>query len=375
VRASRETQSGSLEDRLINQLWTSLGVDPKTLPPHVTLGELGMESLFAVQFQQDLEREYNVKMTLNDIKNVTVKQLKDFQNGNKDVLRQTVDEVKLARANLIKIKFIIPEETHTKLNSVQTGNPVYFLPPVEGIFSTMDGLAKKIDRPVIGLNWTQDMNSLKTVKEISGHYINLLKKLSPNGNYDIVGHSLGALIAVKMLSKAPVGRAVIIDIISNTPLDEEAENPSQFFEIVYKHFMKNMPKVLQDRVDRDLRPIKDDNEKLKKMMTSLKEFGGKSLVDKDMEEIFRNTAERGKLIYSYRKKSYKKFKQFKTTVKKKYLKLNGKLFIIKPFEDPDETSIEDTIKESYNIPINVWHFYLQFFVKKFHSLLKILIFI
>ncbi len=41
MRADRETKAGSLEERLINQLWSALGVDPKTLQNHVTLGELG----------------------------------------------------------------------------------------------------------------------------------------------------------------------------------------------------------------------------------------------------------------------------------------------------------------------------------------------
>jgi acyl carrier protein len=361
VRASRETRTGSSEERLIGQLWSALGVDPKTTPGHMTLGELGMESMFAVELQQGLEREYDIKLSLNDVKNVTVKQMKDFQSGNKEILRNLAKEIKLMRVHLSKIKFIIPVETHTKLNNAQNGNPIYFLPPVEGIFSMLENLAKKINRPVIGLNWTQDMKNLNSIKEISTHYTDLLKKLSPNGNYDIVGHSLGAMIVSKMLRKAPIGRAVIIDVLSNTNSEEDMNSEEYFMD----SFMKSifLSDNLRDKISRDLSSIKGTNEKLKKFGSELREFGGKSLVDKDLDEIMINTSDRSKMVVNYRMKTMKKFNQFKQNLKKKFLKSNGKLFVIKPFEESDESNIIDKISECYFLPEKVCKIFVSFFKK------------
>jgi thioesterase domain-containing protein/acyl carrier protein len=354
VRASRETLSGTSEERLISQIWSTLGVDPKTTPDCLTLGELGMESLFAIELQQGLEHEYEIKLSLNEVKNITVKQMKDFQSGNKQILACFSKNLKLMTTNLNKVKFIIPEETHTKLNAVQNGNPIYFLPPVEGIFSTLENLAKKINRPVIGLNWTRDMKNLNKMKEISDYYLNLLKKLSPNGNYDVVGYSFGGLIARKMLTKGPVGRVVIIDILSNPDLNvEEVSNEYIFESSVKKFFLQILPEFLNERIQRTLNPIKDSNEKLKKICSELKEFGGKSLVDKDMEEILRNTLERGKLLVNYRINSMKKFKQLKQKMAKKFLKTTGKLFIIKPLENSNETNPIGGVIESYYLPEKV----------------------
>jgi thioesterase domain-containing protein/acyl carrier protein len=359
MRANREIQTGSHEERLLNQLWAALGVDPKTTPNHITLGELGMESMFAVELQQALERDYDIKLSLADIKTINVKQVKEFQSGNKEDLKNLSKEIKIMRAKLTKIKFIIPTETYTKLNGVQNGNPIYFLPPVEGIFAALENLAKKINRPVIGLNWTEDMKNMTTIKEITAYYISLLKNLSPNGNYDIVGHSMGALIARKMLSKAPVGRAVIIDILSDSDLREDNINDEYFFESVNKFFYQILPKNLKERVMRDMNAIKGTNEKLKKISSELKEFGGKSLVDKDLDNILKNTFERGKLIANYRIKSMKKFNQFKQEIKTKFLKSNGKLFIITPFEDSNNNSIVSRIVESYYLPEKVFKEILQ----------------
>jgi acyl carrier protein len=354
VRANREQFSGTSEDRLIGQLWSALGVDPKTTPSHMTLRELGMESMFAVELQQGLEREYDVKLTLNDVKNITVKQMKDFQSGNKQTLKNMSKEMKVLKSNLNKVKFLIPTETHTRLNSEQNGNPIYFLPPVEGIFSVIENLAKKIDRPVIGLNWTQDIKNMNNMKQISNYYTNLLKKLSPNGNYDIIGHSFGALIATKMLRKAPIGRAVIIDVLSNDDIEEEVNDEEYIFGTILKLFQSIFfSETIRERISRDLSKIKGINEKLKKLSSELREFGGKGLIDKDMDEILTHTYERAKVIYNYRLKSTKKFKKMKQTLSKKLLQTNGKLFIIKPFEGLDESNLIERISETYFLPEKV----------------------
>ncbi len=349
MRADRETKAGSLEERLINQLWSALGVDPKTLPNHVTLGELGIESMLAVELQQTLEREYNLKLTIYQVKKITVKQMKDFQSGNKDEILKIAEDFKTAKANLAKIKFIIPNETHTKLNNVQKGIPIYVLPPVEGIFSTYEELAKKINRPVIGLNWTRDMDHLKNMKEISIYYMNLLKKLSPNDKYDIVGHSFGALIATQMFNKAPVGRLLIIDLISNKTVDKEFLSDEELFENVQNFTVQSIPETFRDRLEKDLNAIRDIDQKIKKVVIEIKEFGGKDLIGKDMEEIFKNSLERGKLLYSHRLKIKNKVNKFKMNAKKKLFKASGKLFIIKPHEGSDETNLIEKINESYNL--------------------------
>jgi thioesterase domain-containing protein/acyl carrier protein len=349
VRADRETKAGYLEERLINHLWSALGVDPKTLPNHVTLGELGIESMLAVELQQTLEREYNLKLTIYQVKKITVKQMKDFQSGNKDEILKIAEDFKTAKANLAKIKFIIPNETHTKLNNVQKGIPIYVLPPVEGIFSTYEELAKKINRPVIGLNWTRDMDHLKNMKEISIYYMNLLKKLSPNDKYDIVGHSFGALIATQMFNKAPVGRLLIIDLISNKTVDKEFLSDEELFENVQNFTVQSIPETFRDRLEKDLNAIKDIDQKIKKVVIEIKEFGGKDLIGKDMEEIFKNSLERGKLLYSHRLKIKNKVNKFKMNAKKKLFKASGKLFIIKPHEGSDETNLIEKINESYNL--------------------------
>jgi hypothetical protein len=107
---------------------------------------------------------------------------------------------------------------------------------------------------------------------------------------------------------------------------------------------------IRERIVRDLKAIPDLNDKLKKISSELREFGGKSLVDKDLDEILKNTLERGRMTANYRMKSIKNFKKFKQNLEKKFLQSSGKLFIIEPFADLNEKSVVDRIGDCYLLP-------------------------
>ena len=373
VRAKRVTQEGSRESKIVNQVWSALGVDPKTTPEHLTLGEIGMESMFAVELQQGLERDYNIKVTLNDIKNITVKHVKEFEAGKVEELRRFAEEIKMSREKICKIKFIIPSDAYTRLNSVKTGNPIYFLPPLEGIFASLEALAEKIDRPVIGLNWMKDMEKLKSVKEISNYYIKVLNTIHPEGNYDIVGHFYGALIVTKMLKKkAPIGRAAIIDMMSATDIDEEMHsNDDKMIDMIMKFICKDLPKPISDKLSRELRLKSDVNGKLSKLSSEIKDFVGKGFVARDLDDILKNSFARAKLFTSYRLKFKNKLNSAKMSAGKKYLEMSGKLLIIKPGADKNQSNEKsDRIMSSYFLPEKVLGL-LCWRTLRFHSCSKL----
>ena len=358
MRAKRITAGGTKEARIVSQIWQALGIDPKTTPDHLTLGEIGMESMFAVELQQGLERDYDIKVSLNDIKNVTIKMMKDFEAGKIEELRSFSEEIKDCRAKLSKVKFIIPSEAFTRLNNVKTGKPIYFLPPLEGIFASLEALAEKMDRPVIGLNWLRDMENMTTIKDIGKYYIDLLKTVHPKGDYDIVGHFYGALIAMQMLKKkAPVGKAVIIDMLSDAQINEDMMSDDYILDIIITFIAKDLPTVVKDKIRRDTALKPDINSKLVKISDELKDFVGKSLVSRDLEEILINSFKRAKLFSTYRFQMKNKFKKMKMDIGKKYLEMNGRLLIIKLFEfgnvPVDSDDLVDRMKNAYFLPDKV----------------------
>ena len=200
---------------MIKNIWKSLGISPDTTPEYLTLGELGMESLVSVGIQQTFESEYNLKLSTNMIKNLTVGMLKDFEKKGEQCVKLYLDRFNQTKAIFLRFKFLIPTESHTNLNGIKAGKPIYLMPAFETTFSAYEEFAKSFDRPVIGLNWTKDLNNFDNVKEITNYFVDLMKRLEPNGNYDIVGYFDGGIVTSKLFRKVSLNKAVIIDFITD----------------------------------------------------------------------------------------------------------------------------------------------------------------
>ncbi|CAG2168830.1 unnamed protein product [Oppiella nova] len=67
--------------RLAGNLWRALGIDPTITPNHLTLGEIGLESMFAIEIQQLLAKQWNVNLTLNQLKTVTIGMFKEYDDA------------------------------------------------------------------------------------------------------------------------------------------------------------------------------------------------------------------------------------------------------------------------------------------------------
>ena len=144
VKAEKTVQTGSRQKRMITELWKALGVDPENTPNHLTLGEIGLESMFAVELQQELERDFNVKMNINHIKTLTVGLLKDYENGKTEHIKKFIDEIKRARDKTCDYNFTMPTEPYTKLNNVTKGRSIYFMPPPEISFSVYEEVLTEV---------------------------------------------------------------------------------------------------------------------------------------------------------------------------------------------------------------------------------------
>ncbi|CAG2109042.1 unnamed protein product [Medioppia subpectinata] len=346
-------ESGSKKSRMIAELWRALGIDPEVTPNHLTLGEIGLESMFAVELQQELEREWNVKVSLNHVKSITIGMLKDYEAGNIGNVKKHLDELKQARANLLKQKFVIPTETHTRLNAETTGRPVYLMPTVLLNFTMFDELAQSLNRPVIGLNWTREMCKLTTIKELNQYFIKLLKQLEPNGGYDVVGYLDGAITCSKLLLKGMVDKAVIIDVLSDERFTGDQLSEEDLFVFTLNMFSE-MPDSIKDKIIRELKKETDTKARIRIVTTELVDFAGKGLVAPDIDEIYAILLARLRMLLSYRAEKRKKFSnRLKMAIGKKWSKRTGKLIMIKPFVLDNVDDVDELIgksRDTYLLP-------------------------
>jgi len=120
VKADLDADKDKSEDEVLQQLCNHLGIDRR--PNDETLGDVGLDSMMAVEIQQRLERDYDISLSLSDVKKITVGELKEFRDGNKENLKQYANDIKKGRANLAQLKFDLPTEPNSYLNDVRTGN-------------------------------------------------------------------------------------------------------------------------------------------------------------------------------------------------------------------------------------------------------------
>lgn len=108
------------------------------IDPNVTLTELGMDSLMAVEIKQGLEREYDIVMTTQEIRGLTYKRLQEMsaeleeREKNKGSGESEVEKDNLARLDEI---FNSKDELFVELHQTQatsSSKPIFFLPPIEG---------------------------------------------------------------------------------------------------------------------------------------------------------------------------------------------------------------------------------------------------
>ena len=363
IRMDKRLSGGSRDDNVIKQLWAALGIDPKNVPNYVTLGELGMESFVAIELQQRLERDYNINLTLNQIKKITVGDLKEFEDGNLEKVKTYARDIKEAKLKISKIKFEIPNEPLTKLNSATEGTPAYFLPPVEGLFDNLIPLIQLLPFPVYSLNWTQEMESLKSIKQIALYYMKLMKNVEPKGKYNLLSFSFGSFVGLKMCyKKAPVNKLIIIDAFSFDKLKNDLEswenetNEEKEFEQVLRFINRNVPKSFHERIKNDLKRIKGEEAKTKKLIESIYDIADKSINGKNMEKIIRGMLERAKIINKFNKKMFDRIKEAKkggivSKIAREKLakqKIDSLVVIIKSTDNPEDLPlIEQEIMDTF----------------------------
>ncbi|CAG2112171.1 unnamed protein product, partial [Medioppia subpectinata] len=129
LKLDSEAKEGSKS--FINKLWGSLGIDPKATPADTTLGEIGIESIFASELQQELAKLCNQTIHLKIIKHMSVGLLREFESGGDDTIKAYFNGIKRAQISLSKYIFVIPVETHVRLNGVSNGKPLYLMPTLE----------------------------------------------------------------------------------------------------------------------------------------------------------------------------------------------------------------------------------------------------
>jgi len=88
---------GATQVSLIDAVANILGVkDTKNIDASATLADLGMDSLMGAEIKQTLERNYDLMLSIGEIRSLTAKRLRELQSGE---IESAVDAPNVATNN------------------------------------------------------------------------------------------------------------------------------------------------------------------------------------------------------------------------------------------------------------------------------------
>ncbi|EOB07192.1 Fatty acid synthase, partial [Anas platyrhynchos] len=199
---------GSNQRDLVEAVAHIIGVrDVSSLNADSTLADLGLDSLMGVEVRQTLERDYDIIMTMREIRLLTINKLRELssKSGTAEELKPSQllktgpgEPPKLDLNNLL----VNPEgPTITRLNDVQsTERPLFLVHPIEGSIAVFYTLASRLHMPCYGLQCTKAA-PLDSIQSLASYYIDCMKQIQPEGPYRIAGYSFGACVAFEMCSQ------------------------------------------------------------------------------------------------------------------------------------------------------------------------------
>uniref|UniRef100_A0A8C4XT47 Fatty acid synthase n=1 Tax=Falco tinnunculus TaxID=100819 RepID=A0A8C4XT47_FALTI len=199
-KVSVKTEGGNQRD-LVEAVAHILGVrDVSSLNAESSLADLGLDSLMGVEVRQTLERDYDIVMTMREIRLLTINKLHELssKSGTAEGLGEPP---KLDLNNLL----VNPEgPTVTRLNNVQSNErPLFLVHPIEGSIAVFYTLASRLHMPCYGLQCTKAA-PLDSIQSLAAYYIDCMKQIQPEGPYRIAGYSFGACVAFEMCSQLQV---------------------------------------------------------------------------------------------------------------------------------------------------------------------------
>lgn len=204
---------------LISAVANILGLkDIKNINDGASLADLGMDSLMGAEIKQTLERNFDMVLSAQDIRQLTFGMIKGFEAGEETITSpgasrptsplnngaQSPTMKDFGGANMIQFtNELMPTQCLLKMNTVaatSNAQPIFMVHPIEGVVSSLTQLAETLKRPAYGLQCTAHA-PLDTIGELATYYIKQMRSIQTIGPYTIAGYSYGGCVAFEMVTQ------------------------------------------------------------------------------------------------------------------------------------------------------------------------------
>ncbi|CAH2098689.1 unnamed protein product [Euphydryas editha] len=218
VVAKKKASSGG--DTIMDIVTQLLGIkDIKAVSQQVSLADLGMDSMMAVEIKQTFEREFEIFLTSEDIQTLTLARIMELktqtetdtpinesvslatQEGSVDfqVFIKNFGDEKLAVKPFIYLPTMFSVGSDNKLSDQENEMVMFILPGLEGCAAGMVNLSRRLKIKVCVLQYyseEKDDNNLD--KMIERLYKIMKERFNPRRPYILLGYSFGSLPMLKL---------------------------------------------------------------------------------------------------------------------------------------------------------------------------------
>jgi len=160
----------------------------------------GLDSLMGVEVRQTLERDFDIQMSMKDVRLLTVNKMHELSSGDSPKETESGAE-KETNSEEAKLVIGVPEigkQSLVQLNNVKNHQkPLFVIHNINGTVEPLRTLARNLSCPVFGLQYT--ITSPKDlIQSLSASYLQCIRDVVPQGPYRLAGYSFGACVAIEM---------------------------------------------------------------------------------------------------------------------------------------------------------------------------------
>lgn len=202
VVAEKRSASGRA-DNIVDAVANIIGVrDIKTISLHSTLPELGMDSMMATEIKQTMEREFEIFLTVKDVRNLTFAKLHEIMSAKATAELQNSDDAYKTFVKSVGTRESA-KELLTRLPSAvgaqEEAPSLIIFPGIEGVAVPMGALTKNLAAHAFCAQFSCESFTEVLVGEMVAKLLPLIEAKVGN-NFKIVGYSFGTLLAVETVA-------------------------------------------------------------------------------------------------------------------------------------------------------------------------------
>ena len=279
------------------EVYDRYGIDYESTPGHLTLNDIGIESMIATELLTNLENHFKMTINLNEIKGITVKQLKEYNSGNSNELYTYLCSMKNLKKNISSC-FSSPIETFVELNKIKIGRPIFIMPPIENKFDSYSKWIQTLNRPVYGINYVKNKMKFYDLNNLLDYYTHSIENFQTTGEYDIVGSFDSAPFIKKQVAEMKDVKGVILDIF-NKDIYEKNNADNLFLELYLIYSLSDAPKQFLDQLKSKYQNEENLEKKIKILLNEMTIFSNNTILKTNFEESINVAVKRGQMLLKF----------------------------------------------------------------------------